>query len=198
MSLKDLLKNKKGHVEVGDLLRLKRQERPDPAFWDRFERELAERSLRHAMGRGSRRDRLWTFVNAHWRLGIAATAAAASIALAFLGQLGSFSSTDAGSTNIASEDPRPAPAEGSAPAIPLEAPIAQILAVAEIDPAQAEFPVLAVSAPAPVEDRGFDLVAARTVLRVASAPDTQFVTGRIAATKPLSETSAHRARTAFY
>ncbi len=194
MSLKELLKNKKGHVDVGELLRLKRLERPDPAFWDRFEQQLAERSLRHAMGRGSRRDRLWTFFNAHWRLLASGTAAAASVALVVLGPL-SGSLDRSGSSALAAIPPAPAPTQP----LPVTQPTfkADPLKLADVDPAQAQFPVLTVSVEAPAEDPGFDLIAARTALRTES-PETRFVPGLIASTKQIASNVPASTRAAFY
>ena len=43
--MSDLKQARKNEIKVEDLLRLKRAERPDDAFWNRFDRELHQRML---------------------------------------------------------------------------------------------------------------------------------------------------------
>ncbi|MGF1483764.1 MAG: hypothetical protein ACFBZ8_05315 [Opitutales bacterium] len=198
MSLKDLLKNKKGHLEVGDLLRLKRQEKPDPAFWEQFEHKLAKKSLRHAMGRGSRRDRFWTFLNAHARLMFAASAAAASVAFVIFGPV-------LGPSIVGDATQPPAVTAENNPTAPVEAVLAKtsvepLVQIAEVEPTQAEFPVLAVTSatnPTDAEAQPFERVAARTALRSVPNPETHFVPGLIASSN-VALSAAAKPRAAFY
>lgn len=46
-------------VTVESLLKLKKNERPDEAFWQEFESSFQRRRLRELVGRQSLRDRLW-------------------------------------------------------------------------------------------------------------------------------------------
>jgi hypothetical protein len=171
MSLEELLKEKKDRIDVGDLLRLKRHEKPDPAFWDTFEQQLAGRSLRHAMGRGSRWEHLWTTLSAQWRLLASASAATTALALVALSVL----HTQSGPQNTTPTASAPqqagagvpsaaaAKAQAASPAIPDERFLESLAASAP-----SRFPVRrVVTLPDGGED--FERVAARQEMRAREA-----------------------------
>lgn len=87
-------------VTLEDLLKLKRHEEPEPAFWDRFERDFEQRRLRALMSRES--TGVLSF-GLHWmrQTGWAFGALAAALAVAFIG-LSRFSSSKMGETLVGS------------------------------------------------------------------------------------------------
>lgn len=89
-------------VKVEDLLRLKRAERPDEAFWGKFDRELHQRMMQTLVKKDPIHLQIWRALSARFTQSVGVAAAAAFLALmvvrpAFLG------STGASDVNLAQE-----------------------------------------------------------------------------------------------
>lgn len=63
-------------VDVGDLLRLKRHERPDEAYWARFDRELHEKTLRTLVKQRPQARSIWALLG-RWQAVLPLAGAAA-------------------------------------------------------------------------------------------------------------------------
>lgn len=162
-------------VTLEDLLKLKRHERPDPAYWERFERELHEKTLRSLVKtRPASPSSLWALLS-RWHPALPLTSAAAFVLLlAFnhgvLPIPGSHTSTEpatlarsepAATTVVASHTPEP-----------------QQTARQELITGAPSYVVSAISSRNEAEgDQRFTQVAASKVLAPAHRPEVQFVSG---------------------
>lgn len=75
-------------VTVESLLKLKKNERPDEAFWQEFESSFQRRRLRELVGRQSLRDRLWNPMVKGFALAVPVLALAGLLGYQHLGEMG--------------------------------------------------------------------------------------------------------------
>jgi len=155
----------KKQIELEDLLRLKRAERPDPAFWETFDRELHQRQLQALVRQDFAFTRLWRFLAGHIHPGMP-VAAAALFVMAFV-LVGTFPAQVVNVRPMVSNVPAAEMAEAVAesPTLP--------------DTASARFIAHNLSASAGELPAGYTPVAANTVLSARAEANVRYAEGRI-------------------
>jgi len=90
-------------IQVEDLLRLKRHEKPDDAFWGKFDRELHQQMLRTLVKKDPWYIQISRGFSGHFAQSIGVVAAA--IALAVVGVRSTFHSGGEGASTVVAEEP---------------------------------------------------------------------------------------------
>lgn len=128
--------NDRRSPSLEDLLRLKRLERPDPQFWEQFERELRSKQLAALVARRPWWRSLPQFVTAFSRHRLALASGAAAVAAAGIGYHVFLSSPSSASASLAVAYEAPIPAAASPAAMAVKkGPSVRRVAVALAVPA---------------------------------------------------------------
>ncbi len=157
-------------VTVEDLLRLKRHEQPDEAFWAQFDRELHQKTLRTLVKQRPSTRSLWAVLG-RWQAALPlAGAAAFALSLAV--------------SNDLLKVPTPAPQVAVA-ALPTPVVTPQVQEAAMAQPVGSpSFVVSALPSQEAFSTENYRQVPASRAMTPAHRPDVQFVGGSIAAAIP--------------